>query len=319
MSWASATSPVSSTTGPSPRRRRRTLRRPCRRSRSRRGLTARAAARARTAGERLDVADRHRGGDEQGGVRRRATRPAAARPRARTARRRAGRRSPAPPAASAARHASSQPGSTSSCPPVCGSALRMRIPTTLSGSCHVRRGSNAIWAASRAGASHARSGLEVGRSPTRKHETRPVRVRELRDRAAAGRSGRSPRLPARAPTVGRRAPGSRRAPRTRRGRPGPASGAGDDQHRPEGWGPGPPSPDRICAGSTITYGRPPARAGDVVGQRAVEHERLAEREVEVHRARPLARARSRTPGRPASGSTAAARASRRGRRPRRTI
>ena len=54
MSWASATSPISSTTGPSRRPRRRTRSRPCRRCRWRRGWRARAAASSR-AGENVST------------------------------------------------------------------------------------------------------------------------------------------------------------------------------------------------------------------------------------------------------------------------
>ena len=74
--------------------------------------------------------------------------------------------------ASALRQLASQSGSAW-CSPVlsCDSAeagsSASESLSTHAGSCHARSGSSATWGASPSPASHVRSGLEVGRSPTR--------------------------------------------------------------------------------------------------------------------------------------------------------
>ena len=196
-SCASATSPISSTAGPA--------RGGADAERGRDGPVdpVRAAVgehperRLADREERLDVAHRHRGGDDQ----RRLRRAAACRARRRRAARsgppaRRPRRSPAPPRGRrrARRRASSCPCACAAASwparrASCAGRRRRSCPTAPAGSCQALSGSKLTCSAS-SPASHVRSGLEVGRSPTR--STRSGRVRARPRRAAARRSARSP-------------------------------------------------------------------------------------------------------------------------------
>ena len=203
-----------------------------------------------------------------------------------------------PTRASASRHRFSQPCSTSS-PSGCGSALDRRIPTTLSGSCHSAYGSNAICVAS-SPPSHARRGFEVGRSPTRNTNSGPVRGRELRvaqQQVVVGDRGLvSPRARRR---VGEH--GNPRAGRERGdGRGVGGAGACDDQQPPGRVRPGTLGQLRKMAVARGSRMAPRRRGRWRPRQRPVEHERLAEREVEVDRTWPAAEPRPRRRGRRAS-------------------
>ena len=215
-----------------------------------------------TGAELLDVADRHRGGDEQRGVR--------GQPLHRAARRRAARRAASPSSAaivspasaSAARHASSHPGLDVAAAirlggGRCGAACRPRA----AGSCHALYGSNAICAASGSAGQPAAQRLGGRQIADPEHEPGAVGVGERRvaqqqvvvgDRRSA------------APGAGQRvgkdrdadAGGERGQPRWIRGVPAPAT----ISRRPEGCGPGPLAGRGGPGGSTITYGCPSPRA-----------------------------------------------------------
>ena len=163
------------------------------------------------------------------------------------------------------------------------------------GSCHAPSGSNAICSASSSPCSHWRSGLEVGRSPTRSTSSGACAPREgrvaqqrvvVRDRGgAAARAGQRLGEQRDRGAVGER--GERGAePRVALGAPG-------DQHARAGalelGGEPSTTPGAARRGATRARDpRPPAGAPAaarlLVGQRLVEHERLAQREVQVHRA-----------------------------------
>ena len=220
--------------------------------------------------------------------------------------------SPAGPTTSAiardaARSASCQPSSQEvslrlrgSLPASVSSVARGSAPTivatTPEGSCQACSASNATCSASRP-ASHVRSGLEVGRSPTR--STRSGRVRRgplrvaqqrvvVRDRGgAAARAGGRLGQQRRARALGER--GQRRGQaRVALGPPGD-----DDRLRPH--------PQLVlealeqpvggdAAGQRPRHPRPAALAAghdlDVRDPVAVREQRLAQREVEVHRPGP---------------------------------
>ena len=122
--------------------------------------------------ERLHVADRHRGRDDQHRGRRqrgaqlggdpRLGQPRGPHRRGDRARRRAVGRAPVVEPASTG---GARPSSPAPRPAPAGRAA-ITVPTTPDGSCQAPSGSTEICSASDA-ASHARSGLEVGRSPTR--------------------------------------------------------------------------------------------------------------------------------------------------------
>ena len=166
-----------------------------------------------------------------------------------------------PAAASAARQPSSQPGSTSRCSG-CGRALRSRIPTTPAGSCHVavrvERDLRNVREARRA--TCAAAWRSADRRPGRR--TRGGGRRRTPGRAAAGRSGRSRPRRAGRRTAGRQAAGSRRARRTAArppadpGCPRRRRSAGDPTGAARGRAPAPGG----AGGSTITYGWPSPRA-----------------------------------------------------------
>ena len=215
----------------------------------------------------------------------------------------------APAAArSAPRQRSSHAGSPASrCSGVSAASVArglaaMRAPTTPAGSCHAPSASSATCSASSSPASHARSGFEVGRSPIAQHELGRAARRRAARRAAARRSGRSRPVRGARPTAGRRAAGSARRRRTRR-RASPS--AGSRSSRPatitaRGAGASGTRRQLAPAPATTGCGDPRPAAGAAAGarvlgrQRRVEHERLAQREVEVHRARAGRRARSST-------------------------
>ena len=149
------------------------------------------------------------------------------------------RRSPRPPRRSARRQPSSHAlsrrrlsRSPTAASVVRGSAATI-VATAPAGSCQAPSGSNATWSASSSPCSHWRSGLEVGRSPTRSDEVGRVRGAPRRRRAAARRSGRPPRRRGGRRTAGRRAAGSpaRSAKRGERGAElRVALGAAGDEH-----------------------------------------------------------------------------------------
>ena len=155
MSWASATSPISSTTGPSPGGRDAEGGRdgpvdPV-------GAAVGEHARAVVAhgDELLDVADRHRRGDEQGRIRAAAIPSAGLPPTARTAPSPSASAIAAAARASAARHDAShavaRPLERARCEqrPVGSTRFAGRRPRP--GPARLPSGSNAIWAASQAG------------------------------------------------------------------------------------------------------------------------------------------------------------------------
>ena len=172
------------------------------------------ARRVRAGGEeRLDVADRHRGGDdsvaswrqqraELGGDARLAQlgrAPARSPPAAA----RSGVRPGLEPVAVAGGPLGRAPRSNAR-----GSAASASRPRR-AGSCQAFSGSSATWSVSSSSrASHWRSGLDVGRSPTRSTSSgRAARPPSPR-RAAARRSARPPPAPRRAPDVGSASSGS---------------------------------------------------------------------------------------------------------------
>ena len=273
MSWASATSPISKTTGPSsgggaapnaddtvpsipfaPR------------LESTRGPASRAAV------ELLDVADRHRRGDEQRRGGRRATPRGCARRAARSSSSPSVVRSRRPTASSAARHESSHPARPVTSPAVrpsstAWSGAGTRIPTTASGSCQVPSGSIAIWAPRALPATCAAAWTSADR---RCGSRTPADVRpRTPGRAAEGRSARSPRRRCRAPDSGSASsgiaaraakPASSPAPIGSRSAPATITIRPTGSRRPDG--------DALHRGlPTITYGPVAARPVRVRGQR----------------------------------------------------
>ena len=292
-----------------PPRRRRTRSRPCRRSRSRRGWRARAAASSR-AGKNVStsrtgieeattsVASAGSRDAELGGHARlaqpapgrasRAIAPGGGAVGARASRRasRASRRARQPLGERVERRA--RVGADD--------RRRRRRP----GPATRPRGRSAICSASPSPCSHWRSGLEVGRSPTRSDELGRVRGGPAPGRAAARRSARSRPGPRRAPDSGSASSGSagalgeaRPAPRRAAGRArrGPATiTRARARRRARRASPSSSASARPRARvrGRVTHGRPPARPpppGSSSGSGAVGHERLAQREVQVHRAR----------------------------------
>ena len=287
--------------------------------------------------ERLDVAHRHRGGDDERGVAGGSRAPSSAatrgslRPRGSERRRDRARRPRGRRAAS--RRASRGRGAGASRSPTVASVERGSAPTIVAtapaGSCQACSGSKATWIASAeavqplaqrlGGRQVADAQHEVGRVRRRPRgiaQQRVVvrdrrlaaagagqRLGEQRDRGALGERGQRRaelRVALRAPGDEHRA---RRAVRSADERVDRAR-AGLRAH-PRARQPRAPA---VAA----------AAAGLLLGQRLVEHERLAQREVQVHRARGGRRARSRTRGRRAGASSACARAWRAARRPRGT-
>ena len=259
MSCASATSPISSTTGPSP-----AAAAPNAVETvpsipfAPRFASTRGAVVAR-GDELLDVADRHRGGDEQRRVGRQPLGELARPPAARTAHCRARRVIAAAARASAPRHDASQPSSTAASAAgrraASGRGRRSAARRPRRGPARRRRGRSR--SAPRRGPPATRAA--ASRSADRRRGARTGaggRTRSPR-RAAAGRSARS--RPARGGrrTAGRPAAGSRRGQRTR-----PAARAsfavalvapGDDHHASERVR---AARRQTCAGAvrTSTYG-----------------------------------------------------------------
>ena len=264
------------------RRRRRRPRRACRRCRWRRGGPARAAAR-RAAGQKLSTS--RTGIDE-------AVKTVTSPGSAASARATAGSEIASPSSATmACAAASSAPRQASSHALARGGPAIERAhaagsasstsPTTAAGSCQVPSGSKATCRTPSRAASHWRSGLQVGRSPTRITVSGRWRGGEAlvaqQVVVVGDGSGAAPRAGER---VGqqRRAEGRRRG-RQRRGEAVVALvAAGDDERAPA---------DLELDGG----GRrgAPRRGGEARRrtrrQRLVEHERLAQREVQVHGAR----------------------------------
>ena len=306
----SAARPAPSARG---RRDRRTPRRPCRRSRSRRGWRARVGPaspdRRRTPRRRGSASRRRRTGSRRPG----ATPPARGPPAAPTARHRASARSRRP--GRVVGGAPRLPASLARCrrlaPSRARRRLRIRIPTTASGSCQVAVGIERDLRRSATGPATPAAAWTSGRSPMLKTNWGGG-PRRTRGRAAAGRSGRSQPARGGRRTADRRAAGSR-ARAAKLGQParglGVAVATGDDQHAARRRRASRTAAPGLPAARTITYGRPPLRpvASSGSGSGPIEHERLAQREVEVDGSRrTLGRRRSRR-GRPACGSTAGAR------------
>ena len=185
-----------------------------------------------------------------------------------------------------------------------GSAGR-RSATAPPGSCQAFSGSKRHLQRLVRARQPGRSGLEVGRSPTRSDELAARAAAAHRGRAGARRSGRSPPGRGGRRTAGRPAAGCPRGRRTRRARRRARGRARRGRRRSRRAGAprarraarrrAPAAGRRRRAGASPTGAPPaPAAAWLVVGQRPVGHERLAQREVQVHRAGPAADARSRT-------------------------
>ena len=274
--------------------------------------------------ERLDVAHRHRGGDDErrlgrqqraelggdarlvepGRPDRRARSPAPPR-----GRRRARRRASSCPCACAA---ASWPARRASC----AGRRRRSSPTAPAGSCQARLGVEADL--QRVEPRQPRAQRLGGRQVAdAQHEVR-ARARPAPRRAAARRSGRSPPGRGGRRTAARPAAGSRRARRRRRAA---AASRGSRSERPAttiAFGRAASSsvepvqqPRRgLAQRPRPRHPRPPAVAAgrelDVRHAVAVGHERLAEGEVQVHRAGAAVDARSRTRGRRAGAASAPA-------------
>ena len=313
MSCASATSPISSTTGPAPAaaapKAEETV--PSMPLAPRLQSTRGGSVADRPEG--LDVAHRHRGGDEQRRLLRqqhaelgrpprarrgawpsstapiasaaRSSAPAPARP-ATSALRRACRRAAAARRASFA-HSRAQRG---------GGLERQRAADDRAGSCHAPSGSSATWARrSRAPpASCAAAWRPAGRRPAAPGRA-GARRRSL-GRAAARRSGRPRPSPRRAPDSGSASSGQPaargEASRPRPSEPVVALVAPGDEHAPAGAGDELaqllPRRRRGRAGRRrgARRGAPSARPLCVVGELLVADQRLAQREVQVHRPGP---------------------------------
>jgi hypothetical protein len=298
--------------------------------------------------ERLDVAHRHRGGDEQ-----RRLSPAAARPARRH--RRLAESSPcaehpadrlrgalvgaAParqPVLIRARRGSAR-ASASSCSAAAGSSASESLSTD-AGSCQAPSGSSATCRIRRRGpASQLAQRLgdrqvadpqdEVGRHRRGERLVAQQRV-VVRDRgipAARARQRIGQQRPARG--LAERAAAAPSSGSWRSWRPAtstPRRAAATSSSRRSGaatWAASAACPRRArCARACArrTYGRRHRCGRVVLGQRLVAHQRLAQREVQVHDARAGPRAPSSRRGRRACASSAAALGSPRGCRPRRT-
>ena len=313
------------------RPRRRTRSRPSRRSRSRRGWRAPGTASSR-AGKNVSTS---RTGIEEATTS--VGRPAAARLPSSAATR--GSVSPAGPTAVGDRARRGPVGGVPAVEPARVLALaRQRLRRARRASCAGRRrrssrrrrpgparplsGSKLTCSASRP-ASHVRSGLEVGRSPTRSTRSGRVRARPRPHRAAARRSARSPRARGGRPTAAR--PAAARPP-ARRTRPAPRPAADRAPARPATTSTrGAPCSSSSSPSSSRGRGlaqrarprhpRPPARApgcdldvGHAVGRRAPAA-RAARSSGAPGPGRP--RPRSRTRGRRAGAASARARGARR--------
>ena len=238
--------------------------------------------------EGLELAHRHRGGDEERRVGRQRVRERARHVGLAELRRRA--TASIAPAATSVGRAPASPARTPAPAVAARSAARVgaaaRVSTTDAGSCQTPWGSTRICRASEWRASQSRSGLEVGRSPTRM-TTSGVPQAKCR-RAAAGRSGRSrPRRCVR-PIADRRAAGIRRAQPARGSRgASPRSSRPGDDHPAGGLLDQLGERERFLA----RIAQPPSRAGRPERPApprpdgGLGHERLAQRPVEVHRAR----------------------------------
>ncbi len=341
MSCASATSPISSTTGPLARGGRAE-------GRGDGAVDAVGAAVAQHARrvrahrpERLDVAHRHRGGDEQRRLRGSST-PSSARDRGlgellaaeharRSPRRRARRRCASPPASPGPRRAPAGASPVSAARSAARGLQRERVASAPTpGPARRPRGRAPPACTPSRPASHARRGLDTGRSPTRRTRSGLQRRGErlvAQQRVVVGDRGRAAararqRIGQQRPAGGRgerrrglaqRASSRSSRPATSTPRAGPATSSrsvarrGDRGARPA-----------LRAGGRRTYGAPSGRPVSSCGQRLVAHQRLAQREVQVHRARaalqrrPVGAARERAhPAQPLGARP-------RARRPRRT-
>ena len=293
MSWASATSPISSTTGPSP-----AAAAPnadetvpsiplAPRLESTRGGSSRAGKNVSTSRTGIEEATNSVASAAA------ATRPSSAATsgsdssspsacaralagarRRRRARRRATRARSGLPRRRSCSSSSARVGRATRIP-----TTRVRVlPGALGVDRDLRRSSSP--------ASQPRSGLEVGRSPTRITSSGRCALGErgvAQQRVVVGDRGR-PAARARQRIGEQREAGARgEAGQLARG-DGVALGAGDDHAAAERVAPS----GRSARGRrhrTRTYGRSPSRALASSGSGRVEHERLAQREVQVHRAR----------------------------------
>ena len=290
MSWASATSPISSDDRAlAPRRRRRTRSTRCRRSRWRPGSTAPAE---RPRGRRSTA--RRRGSASR--TRRTASRGRPAIPRgsgrrgALTARRPEPGSKASPAAPSAARQAASHSGSAGMTL-ARGHAVEQRPR----GCVHPHPDDRVRVMPDGVGIDRDLGGVESGQPgpqrlgrrqvPGADHELRPVPVGELRiaqQQVVVGDGGRSVAR-AREGIGEQRDAGPRREARQLAGGGGVALGAGHDHDAAERVAPaGGSAGGRRIERDVRTVVAPGAR---VLGERGVEHERLAEREVQVDRTR----------------------------------
>ena len=285
-----------------PRRPRRTRSRPSRRSRSRRGWRARGTASGR-AGKNVSTS---RTGIEE------ATTSVASsgQPRAELGGDRAARSAPAPAPRRSRRRPRGRPRASASSHDRVLRRLRSngRAPRgsragrrrrscrpSPSGSCHADSGSKLTCSASRP-ASQARSGLEVGQVADAQHEIRRVdaandgvaqqrvvvrdrgRARGARptaDRPAAAHPARSANAASAAPSRGSRS----ERPATTTGFAAPPASPHEAVEQPV-------SAHARDRRGRVTHGRPPSRPATTSTSGtpavAVGHERLAEREVQVH-------------------------------------
>ena len=272
MSWASATSPISSTTGPRRPRRRRTRERRCRRSRWRRGWTGTRGASSWAA---------KNSSTSRIGIEEATNSVASAGSHSPSERATSGSDSSSPSVSSIARRRRRRRRATpraSRDPPAVSGARglergdrdrrRSLTLTTAAGSCHAPSGSSATCGDAGERRQPGAQRLGGGQVADPEHELGAHPARRTAGRAAAGRSGRSPPGRGARPTAGRRAAGSRRArrtaPRRRRGRGRarrvrrrhPARAAAQDRARRRGARGG---------ASRLTHGRPPGRPPSSAG------------------------------------------------------
>ena len=323
-SCASATSPISSTVGP------RAAAADAERGRDRPVDPVRAAVgehpERRLAGreERLDVADRHRGGDDERrlGRQQRAELGGDARlvqPRRPDApgdrpRRRAVGGVPAVEPARVLALARQRLGQRRRAS--CAGRRRRSSPTTPAGSCQADSGSKRDL--QRVQPRQPRAAAAWRSAGRRRAARGRARARRPSGRAAARRSARSPPGRGGRRTAARPAAGRRRARRRRRRRrPGAGRARRGRRRRSPSGAPrsssSRPSSSRGAASRSVrgrvTHGRPPSRPGDELGVRhavAVGHERLAEARSSGAPGRAGRRSRSRTRGRRAGAASARA-------------
>ena len=253
---------------------------------------------SRARGEALDVADRHARRDHERGAVRAARRRRRARPDLRTARPscRSGRRSRRAPArrrrssAPPTRRSTITSTASASAPSSSSGSATIRPLTACCGSSHASSGSTSTWSTS--GSSHCTATLLVVRRADAQHDVGPVRVGEpgvAQQRVVGGDGAGHPQVrqrvgehrpPRRLGERAARSPGATPAPQPATTRPRGRS-ATRSRERVEHLHRRGPHTRRVGRPRTIvgTTGR----VDQLVARR---HERLAERQVQVHRARP---------------------------------